>query len=254
MDESTTGRLQAAVVSGIFFVVGLAIGGYLLGAQIKDTKLGDRYVTVRGLTERTVKADVAVWNLDFKEAGDDLPSVYARSEQDKAVTLKFLTAQGIAAQDITTGAAKAIDRQTNEYGNGEKGPRYIVDQSISVLSKNVDGVASAAQKASALVQQGVVLTGQSGVQYNFTGLNSIKPDMITEATKNARSAADRFAADSGSKVGAIRRAEQGVFTITGANEGAQAQNPEDAGADNSGGSDLMKKVRIVTTVDYYLER
>ncbi len=251
-------RLQAAAISGAFLVVGLAVGGYLLGSQIKDIKLGDRYVTVRGLTERQVKADLAVWNLDFKESGDDLAAVYAKSERDKTLTLAFLSEQKIADGDVSSAPARVVDRQANEYGGSEKGPRYIVEQTVTVESKNVDGVAAANAKSSALVGQGVILAstqGQSGLEYDFTGLNSIKPDMITEATKNARAAADRFAADSGSKVGAIRRAEQGIFSITGASGDSSGEDAgEDGGAMNRGSTSILKKVRVVTTVDYYLER
>lgn len=246
--------VQAAAVFGGMLVLGLILGGWVLGSEIKDMKLADRYVTVRGLTERTVKANVATWDLDFKESGDVLPSVFVKSGQSKAATLTFLAAQGITAQEIEVGSVTVDDRQTEQYGEAEKkGPRYIVSQTISVQSKNVDGIAAAQQRSSSLIEGGVILvsgSGKSGVQYIFTGLNAIKPDMITEATKNARAAADRFAADSGSKVGTIRRAEQGVFTITDANA-ASASGEEGGGG---GQASVMKKIRVVTTVDYYLER
>jgi len=260
MDAVRGERQQAAAIFGLLIVAGLAVGGYLLGSEIKDIKLADRYVTVRGLTERQVKADLAIWNLDFKESGDDLAAVYTRSERDKSLTLAFLAEQKIAEADISSAPARVIDRQANEYGGSERGPRYIVEQTVTVQSKNVDGVAAANAKSSALVGQGVILAstpGQAGLEYDFTALNSIKPDMITEATKNARAAADRFAADSGSKVGAIRRAEQGVFSITGSNgSSAGVDAGEDAGGGmiNSGSTSIQKKVRVVTTVDYYLER
>src|SRR5205085_9143501 len=139
--------------------------------------------------------------------------------------------------------------QANEFGGGNRAPhRYIVEQSITVRTSRVDQVAAAAQNTMQLLQKGIVLTSNpgQGLTYKFTGLNSIKPDMITEATRNARAAANRFASDSGSKVGSIRQANQGVFSILPEDQGGDAGEPGYA----SGDSSIMKTVRVVTSVDY----
>jgi uncharacterized protein len=154
---------------------------------------------------------------------------------------------------------RVVDTQANEYGGGNRAPhRYIVEQQITVRTSRVDEVASGAQKTMQLLQKGIVLGGNpgQGVTYKFNGLNSIKPDLITEATRNAGAAADRFAADSGSKVGAIRQANQGVFTILAADQGSDTG---EGGGDFGGGafaadSSIMKTVRVVTTVQYYLDK
>lgn len=237
---------------GIFIALGLIIGGWLLGSQIKATRLSDRYVTVKGLVERKVKSDLAIWPLTYKEAGDDLATLYAKTESDKKTVLDFLTGQGIQQSEVELGVVRVVDTQAQEYGGGNRAPhRYIVEQRITVRTSRVDQVAAAAQKTMLLLQKGIALSGDpgQGLTYKFTGLNSIKPDMITEATRNARAAADRFASDSGSKVGSIRQANQGVFSIL----------PEDQGGDageggSSGDSSIMKTVRVVTSVDYYLEK
>ncbi|MBB5344268.1 hypothetical protein HDF10_002247 [Edaphobacter lichenicola] len=120
----------------------------------------------------------------------------------------------------------------------------------------MDKIAKAGQKTAELVQAGIVVgggNGQGGIRYQFTGLNALKPDMITEATRNARASADRFAADSGSQVGSIRSANQGVFSISAAESGAAAGDEGDGGGTNADAS-IMKKVRVVATVDYYLVR
>jgi hypothetical protein len=106
-----------------------------------------------------------------------------------------------------------------------------------------------------LLQKGIVLNSNpgQGPTYKFTGLNSIKPDMITEATRNARAAADRFAQDSGSKVGSIRQANQGVFSILPADQGSDT-GEVGGGGDFAADSSLMKSVRVVTTVQYYLDK
>jgi len=240
-------------------LLGLVLGGWVLGAQIKSIKLADRYVTVKGLVERTVKSDTAIWPVTFKEAGNDLPAVFAKSEADKAAVLRFFAGQGIASQEISVGQIQVTDKQANEYGNNSSGPRYIVQQTVTVQSSDVDKIARAGEKTAELVQAGIVVgsgIGQGGIAYKFTGLNALKPDMITEATKNARASAERFAADSGSQVGSIRSANQGVFSISAANAGVVSAPDEDGGggADAQADASLMKTVRVVATVDYYLVR
>jgi uncharacterized protein len=246
---------------GLLLALGLIIGGWILGVEIKNTRLADRYVTVKGLVERTVKSDLAIWPLSYKEAGDDLTALYAKTEADKKVILDFLQQQSIQPNEIELGIIRVVDTQANEFGGGQRAPhRYIVEQQITVRTARVDTVAAAAQKTMQLLQKGIVLSGGNGgigqgLAYKFTGLNSIKPDMITEATRNARAAADRFASDSGSKVGAIRQANQGVFSILAADQGASTGEPGEGG-DMSFGADasLMKTVRVVTTVQYYLNQ
>jgi hypothetical protein len=241
---------------GVFLAIGIIVGGWVLGAQIKATRLSDRYVTVKGLVERKVKSDLAVWPLSYKEAGDDLAVVYAKTEADKRSILQFLDQTGMQSSEIELGVVRVVDTQANEYGGVTRAPRrYIVDQQITVRTARVDQVAAAAQKTMLLLQKGIVLNSNpgQGLTYKFTALNSIKPDMITDATRNARAAADRFAADSGSKVGSIRQASQGVFSITAADEGGGAGEPGDGGSTN-GDSSLIKNVRVVTSVEYYLDR
>jgi uncharacterized protein len=245
-------RVDPAVIAGLLIAVGLIVGGWALGSQIKATRLSDRYVTVKGLVERKVKSDLATWPLSYKEAGDDLASLFTKTESDRKVIHDFLKAQGFQDAEIEEGQIRVVDTQAREYGGADRSPhRYIVEQQITVSTARVDAIAAAAQKTIMLLQKGIVLSNDRGlgVTYTFTGLNAIKPDMITEATRNARKAADRFAADSGSQVGSIRQANQGVFSILAA-EDSGIQN--DYG--NPGGSSLMKTVRVVTSIEYYLEK
>jgi uncharacterized protein len=257
MNGERTGQ-GGIIVLGLWVAIGLIVGGWVLGAEIKATRLGDRYVTVKGLVERKVKSDLAIWPISYKEAGDDLASLYAKTEADRKTILDFLGQQGIQSSEIELGMVRVVDTQANEYGGGNRAPhRYIVEQQVTVRTARVDQVAAAAQKTMLLLQKGIVLDGGpgQGLAYKFTGLNSIKPDMITEATRNARAAADRFALDSGSKVGAIRQANQGVFSILAADQGSEAGEPGEPGGVVFGAdSSLMKTVRIVTTVEYYLEK
>ena len=253
--EGESAVVPAAII-GACLLLGLVFGGWVLGAQIKAIRLADRYVTVKGLVERTVKSDSASWPITFKEAGSDLPAVFSKSEADKAAVLKFFADQGIRSNEITVGQIQVTDKQANEYGNVPAGPRYIVQQTITAESSDVDKVANAGQKTADLVKAGIAVGGNGqGITYTYNGLNALKPDMITEATRNARASADRFAADSGSAVGSIRSANQGVFSISALNEGSDTSSgDEPPSTDGAAGSSIMKKVRVVATVEYYLVR
>jgi uncharacterized protein len=255
--ERSNALFVPAVVVGGCLLLGLVLGGWLLGSQIKDIKLADRYVTVKGLVERTVKSDSATWPVSFKEAGNDLPQVFAKSEADKTAVLKFFAGQGVTPQEISVGQIQVTDKQANEYGGNDRAAsRYIVEQTVTVQSQDVDKISRAGEKTAELVQAGIVVgnnNGQGGIRYKFNGLNALKPDMITEATRNARASADRFAADSGSQVGSIRSANQGVFSISAA-DGASSGTDEGGGGGGNADASIMKTVRVVATVDYYLVR
>jgi hypothetical protein len=254
MNDERDSLLKPALVLGVCLLLGLVLGGWLLGAKIASIKLADRTVTVKGLVERSVKSDRAIWAITFKTAGDDLPSVFAHSEANKAAVLKFLSDQGVSAAEVTTGQISVTDKQTNQFvQNG--GSRYILEQTVTVSTGDVDKLAAAGSKTASLIQAGVVLADNSNIVYKFTGLNALKPDMITEATRNARASADRFAADSGSEVGVIRSANQGVFSISadGATAASADESGEGGGGDAQADASIMKKVRVVSTIEYYLK-
>ena len=235
---------------------GIAAGGWTLGSQVKAMKLGDRYVSVRGLAERDVKSDLAIWSLDYKEAGDDLTALSAKTDLDKQMVLKFLSQEGIQPTEIEVEEASVTDNRASQWAGNNKAPfRYIIDQGITVRTTRVDEVATASQHTMNLLRAGIALDGNEGqnLTYKFTGLNAIKPDMITEATRNARAAADRFAQDSGSSVGTIRQATQGVFAVLAQNSSVDTGESEGYGSGANADSSLMKTVRVVTNVDYYLE-
>ncbi len=247
-------RRDGALI-GALLALGLIGGAWILGAEIKATRLDDRYVTVKGLVERRVAADLAIWPLIYKEAGDDLAAVYEKTESDRKALLQFLDRQGIQSSEIELGVIRVTDTQANEFGGGNRAPhRYIVEQQITVRSSRVHQIAAAAQQTMQILQKGIVLTNNpgQGLTYKFNGLNSIKPDMITEATRNARAAATRFASDSGSKVGAIRQANQGFFSILPGDQGSETSDAE--GGVNGADTSLVKTVRVVTTVEYYLNK
>jgi uncharacterized protein len=245
-------RVRESAILGGFLLLAFVLGGWVLGGQIKALKLGDRYVTVRGLAERNVKSDLAIWSLTVSASGDDYATVLQAASDAKGKTLAFLAAQGITPGETTSGAPSVTDKQAREYGGNEKGPRYLVNQQIVVTSPRVDAINVATNRVADLLQQGVLLSANR-VQFKFSSLNSVKPDMISEATRNAREAAGRFASDSGSRVGSIRQASQGQFSIAAPNDTGTA-DPNMYGGGDAADSSIMKKIRVVTSVDYYLEK
>ncbi len=231
--------LPAALFAGIL-AVGMLGAGAFIGHGIVDARTGDRSVTVRGLSERYVRADLAVLPIRFTASGDVLSEVQARIDGDLAIVRQFLTAQGYAEDAVSLGRLEVADTQSREYAAQTGGPRFILAQTVIVRTNDVDRVQGTTRALNELVRQGVVLQDFSGPSYVFTGLNAVRPEMIAEATAAARSGAEQFAEDSGAALGPIRQATQGSFEILARDEVEMESSSPD------------KKVRVVTTVVYQL--
>lgn len=229
-----------AAAAGIL-AVGAVVAGALIGDGIENATGGNRAVTVRGLSERIVKADLAVLPLKFAAAGDDLQAVQADVDADTAAVRRFLAAQGYQDAEVDLGRLEVTDQYAREYQPQNVPARYRVAQTVIVRTNNVDRVQATTRQLDALLRQGVVLQDYNGPSYIFTKLNEVRPAMIAEATASARSGAQQFARDSGAKLAGIRSATQGSFEILGR---------DDVGYDPS--SQVFKKVRVVTTVNYSL--
>jgi Uncharacterized protein conserved in bacteria len=227
---------EAAIVA-----LGLFLLGICIRAGINDFKDKDRVVSVKGLAEMEVPANKVTWPLMFKDLGDDLPTLYNNIKAKNNIIVNFLKLKGITEKEISISAPEIIDMQAERYtGNNTSPYRYNITSVITVTSEKVDKVRSLMAEQSELLKQGIALTGgdyRYNVTYDFTKLNEIKPQMIESATKNARMAAEKFAKDSDSKLGKIKTANQGQFSI----EDRDANTP------------YIKSVRVVTTVDYYLQ-
>lgn len=234
-------RLFPAAVAGGLLALGVAIAGVFIGKGLENARVGDRSVTVRGLSERIVKADLAVLPLKFAAAGDDLQAVQADVDRDTAAVRGFLVAQGYQPAEIDLGRLEVTDQFAREYQQQNVAARYRVAQTVIVRSTNVDRVQATTRQLDKLIRQGVVLQDYAGPSYLFTKLNDVRPAMIAEATASARTGAQQFARDSGAGLGGIRSASQGSFEILGRDE---------VGYDPS--SQVFKKIRVVTSVSYAL--
>ncbi|MEQ8266573.1 MAG: SIMPL domain-containing protein [Parvibaculum sp.] len=233
--------LTAALILGL----GIALGGYLGGQGLVKSRLGDRSVSVKGLSEREVKADLALWALRFVATGNDLTETQGQVKANATAVSNFLKSHGFSDEEIELQAPQVTDRLAQAYSSGPVESRFIIAQQIVLRSTDVDKVASANKDTSELVEQGVVLSNEYGPvrpSYLFTGIAALKPEMIEEATKRAREAAETFAADSGSSLGGIKRAWQGQFEIQPRDETPGVQESEQ----------VAKTVRVVSTIEYLL--
>ena len=222
----------------------VAIGMTVLGGQIKQgiNKFveKDRVVTVKGLAEMEVPANKVTWPLVYKEVGNDLVSLYDKIKSTNQTITNFLKGKGISEEEISINAPEIIDMQAERYNSNPVPFRYNVTTVITVTSDKVGLVRNLISEQGELLKQGVAITGgdyRYNVEYDFTGLNAIKPQMIEEATKNAREAAEKFAKDSDSNLGKIKRANQGQFSI----------------GNRDANTPYIKHVRVVTTIDYSLK-
>lgn len=230
-------RITAACI----LAIGIVIMGFALRSGIIAFKDMDRSVSVKGLSEREVMADKVTWPLVYKELGNDPAEMYELLEKKNGQVVDFLKSAGIKDDDINVNSPVIADRQADNYGNEIMRFRYKATSVITVTSSEVEKVRSLMRRQAELMKQGIALVteeyGSNNIVYEFTGLNNVKPEMVEEATKNARITAQKFADDSGSSLGEIRTAQQGQFSI----ENRDANTP------------YIKKLRVVNTIVYSLK-
>lgn len=228
------------IIPALLIALGLLAIGLGIRAGFRSMSSAQRTVSVRGLSEREVKADKVTWPIVYQIQGNDLPELYDRASATNDKILAFLHNAGITDSEISINAPEAYDRASNNYSNNDYRFRFNMTEVIVVTSSQVDNVDELIRRQGELLKEGIALSADDyshQVDYEFTGLNDIKPEMIAEATKNARDAAQKFADDSESKLGKIQTAYQGQFSI----ENRDQYTPS------------IKSVRVVTTLTYFLE-
>lgn len=236
------GRFWGLVVLG----AGVALGGLFAGHGFAQGRRAERYVTVKGVAEREVQADLAVWPLQVIAAADDLAAANAQLARGIAGVRQFMAQHGLDTTQVAVTGYYVEDAATNQYASGPVRNRFVIRQTIVIRSTAPDRVLAANQRVGELANIGVAVTsagGTEGPTFVFTGLNALKPAMIAEATARAREAAEQFANDADSDLAGIRRANQGIFEILGRD---QAPGISEA-------SQIAKTVRVVSTVEYALD-
>ncbi len=240
MSNDPRSQLPAALVLGLTIAAGLAALGWLLGQSALRVKAMERTVTVKGLAEQEFPADIVLWPIEFSRAGNQLGKLYEKLEQDAARIRAFLRDNGVGDAEISLSPPAIVDKLAQQYGGQQRAEfRYAGRQTLTVYSRNIDAVRKTQSRLAELGKQGILFTGndyQNATEYLFTRLNEVKPAMIEQATRKAREVAGKFARDSHSRLGKIRRARQGQFSISPRDR----NNPH------------IKKVRVVSTVEYYL--
>lgn len=235
------------VVAGGLIGLGVASAGWFAGESLVKSRLGFRTVTVKGLSEREVKANLGFWPLRFVATGPTLEEARAKLESSQASVEGFLKGKGFTAQDWQTQNIQVEDKLAGYNAQGaDPAFRFVLTQDMLVRSGEVDKLSDASRQVGDLLKAGVQFSSDAysaGASYIFTGVNDLKGDMLTEATKRAKEAADKFAAESGAKVGDIQNANQGIIEILPAIE-IPNDRPE---------KQMNKKVRVVTTITYFLQ-
>ncbi len=233
-------RKAEALILGVSICVGLIFLGYFISTGIVKIKKLDRTVVVKGLAEREVPADIAIWPIKFNVADNDLTNLFQRIETQNRMVVEFLKENGFTDDEISISAPSIVDKQAQSYSNSSGIRfRYSGSSTVTVYTKKVDQVRKTMKKLVDLGRKGIVISGNNfdtKTEFLFTRLNEIKPAMIEEATKKAREVALKFAKDSHSKLGKIKRARQGQFSIR----------------DRDMNTPFIKKVRVVSTLEYYL--
>ena len=228
-------------LAGLFVMIGLIVIGFSIPIAVSRLKSYDRVVDVKGLCEVEVPADKVIWPISFAVASDDISYLYSQIDKSTSQITSFLTKGGIKPEQISISTPVVSDKYMNEYGNTDRTWRYIAKGVITVCTEDVDTARELMERQSELLKAGVNITAnnwENTTQFRFEGLNDIKPQMIEDATRNARQAAEKFAKDSGSKIGKIRSASQGTFSIS----------------DRDSNTPYIKTVRVVTYVTYYLKK
>jgi hypothetical protein len=227
------------VALAAILALGIVLAGFLVGDGLRRARMADRSVTVRGLAERDVTADLATWTIVYTEQGNDLAPVQAAIEEDTRVVRDFFRSAGFKDAEITTAGASV-----NQFFDSNRGENNVtVRQRLQLRTNDVPRARAAFSRQFDLIRSGVAIEEGTGMVYSFTRLNDVKSPMIAEATRDARRGAEQFARDSGTEVGGIKQATQGYFSIgarDGENGGSASESP-------------FQKVRVVTTIDFYLD-
>ncbi|HZP38916.1 MAG TPA: SIMPL domain-containing protein [Methylomirabilota bacterium] len=249
--EGRSGVLPAVIV-GLCLLVGLSAAGYFVGRGATRFRSDTRVVTVKGLVEREVKSDQAVWTLGLRRASETLQDAHARIRADRDAAVAFLKKQGFPDEEIERQPTRTVDKLAREYGQPQPSDRfrYVVTSAVVVRTARVDLVRTALGMTEELLGAGVVLDGEregaANPRYIVSKFNDLRPQLLAEATKNARATARQFAADSGARVGRIRSANQGSIQIFGLDGG-------DESAPFSPTSTPVKRIRVVSTFEFELQ-
>ncbi|MCV0439453.1 MAG: SIMPL domain-containing protein [Hydrogenophaga sp.] len=233
------------LVTALLVALGMALAGFAVGQGLERFRMSDRSVTVKGLAEKSVESDFAIWTLGFRRAGNDFGGVQKALAADRDKVVAFLKSRGFSEAEVEARPLQVQDLYAREYAQANQPFRFNGTGQVLVKSARVTEVEAAARAVDPLIQDGIQLggdnEGRGGPRYQLRGFNDAKAPLLAEATRNAREQADKFAAEAGAGLGPLKNANQGVIRITG-----------DDGNDFDDGSSRMKRLRVVSTFEYEL--
>lgn len=244
------------IIISLILALGILGSGFFISKGFYESRSNKPYITVKGLAERQVKADLAVWNIPYTVIGNDITEVNNEYIRQQLLILNYLKEKGFKDNEISLNQMSLTDRYANDYGSNKPEQRYVIKGGIVIRSIRVEDVKLASQTTGELVKQGIALSGDdstSNPAFYYTQLNTIRPSMLSEATKSARRVASQFADDSDSTLGMIRRANQGIFEINSPDATALADSDAWQMRRNEQAS-IYKKIRLVSTIDYFLDK
>ena len=223
------------MIQGVAIVLAALALGFSLVFAVRTLKSYDDTVKVRGLCEKEVPADRVVLRVSFSGQDNELTALRATMERNEKAVVGLLKKAGFGDEEIKYTSAHFNDRYDSYYTSNIRF-RYNASQTINVFTDKMDVVRDLERTIDGdLLKQDII--SNSYASYEYHGLNDIKPAMIAESLENARTAADEFAKNSHSRIGKMRTASQGYFEV----EDLDENTPQ------------VKKVRVVTTVEYYLK-
>ncbi|WP_150467717.1 SIMPL domain-containing protein [Francisella sp. SYW-9] len=223
------------IIVSLILGIGISLSGYFVASSIRHFHDYSKFISVKGLSEKNVTANNAVWTINYSVNSSSIKNLYTELQKSQDIIKDFVTSNGISTTAITYGAintSKNQNEKTNHY-------QFNAYGTITIVTNKIDSVKKLSQKTLSMISKGVIIT-DSNVAYNYTILNTIKPDMLTDAIKNAKIAAENFATNSNVKLGSLKDATQGLFTIKN--------------RDNSyGNSDSQKTIRVVVNAKYLID-
>lgn len=241
MNATALTRTAAALL----IALALVAAGYAIGRGLERFRTGDRTVTVKGLAEKDVQSDFAVWTLSFRRAGNEFAGVQQALAADRERVVAFLAGLGFKPEEIEARPLQVEDLFARDYAQSGQPVRFNGIGRVMVKTTRVEAVESAARGVDPLIQAGVQLggdaDGSAAPSYQLRGFNAVKAPLLEEATRNAREQAQKFAADAGATLGHLQGANQGVITIM-----------SDDGSQMDSGQTRMKRLRVVSTFIYQL--
>lgn len=248
---------STALICALILGLGVFGAGYCVGKSLYFSRLANRSVTVKGLAEQDVKSDLAVWEINFRQVGDNLIELNQKLQNDQNIIAEFLKQKGFTPEEIAVQQVKVEDRLSNMYNapTGTALPRYVVTGGLRIRSTRVALIQQVSQQTGTLLQQGITLAFDSNTvspnpSFYFTGLDAVRPTMMAAATRSARTVAEQFAKDAGTHLGSIQRASQGQFQVMSSDASVMSA---DWNSNQSTLGSIDKKVRLVTTIEYRLK-